>query len=85
MEIWMQSAAQTVVVLAFAGTVFSYIVLKPLNSAIEELRSMIADIRKEAKDREEKRQEMDLRIVKCEESTKSAHHRLDRLEGRDAH
>ena len=83
MESWIASTAQTVVILAFAGSVFSYVVLVPLNSAIKDLREMIAEIRKEAREREEKRQEMDLRIVKCEESSKSAHHRIDRLEGRD--
>ena len=85
MESWIASTAQTVVILAFAGSVFSYVVLVPLNSAIKDLREMIAEIRKEAREREEKRQEMDLRIVKCEESSKSAHHRIDRLEGRDIH
>ena len=85
MESWIASTAQTVVILAFASSVFSYVVLVPLNSAIKDLREMIAEIRKEAREREEKRQEMDLRIVKCEESSKSAHHRIDRLEGRDIH
>lgn len=78
---WISTASQSTIVLAFVGAVFSYVVLRPLNSAIRELRSMIREIRVELHKSEEKRQEMDKRLVRVEESAKSAHHRMDGLEG----
>lgn len=79
---WMQVAAQTTVVIAFAGGVFSYIVLKPLNAAIEDLRNMIKEVRDDSKEHDKHERETDCRLIAVEESTKSAHHRIDGIEKR---
>ena len=63
-----------------AGTIFYYAVLKPLTGAIVGLRELIRDMRDDLQRNEEKRQEMDLRLVAVEESAKSAHHRIDGIE-----
>lgn len=76
----LNSLAQAVVVAGFFLTAFGYIVLKPLNTAIAELRQMIAEIRKEIKLSDEDRHQIDIRLTKTEDSVKSAHKRLDVLE-----
>lgn len=63
-----------------AGTVFYYAVIKPLTGAIADLRELIHDMREDLQRNEEKRHEMDLRLVAVEESAKSAHHRIDGIE-----
>lgn len=63
-----------------AGTIFYYAVIKPLTGAIVDLRELIRDMRDDLQRNEEKRQEMDLRLVAVEESAKSAHHRIDGIE-----
>ena len=63
-----------------AGTIFYYAVIKPLTGAIVDLRELIRDMRGDLQRNEEKRQEMDLRLVAVEESAKSAHHRIDGIE-----
>ena len=63
-----------------AGTVFYYAVIKPLTGTIADLRELIHDMREDLQRNEEKRQEMDLRLVAVEESAKSAHHRIDGIE-----
>ena len=63
-----------------AGTIFYYAVIKPLTGAIADLRELIHDMREDLQRNEEKRQEMDLRLVAVEESAKSAHHRIDGIE-----
>ena len=63
-----------------AGTIFYYAVIKPLTGAIADLRDLIRDMRDDLQRNEEKRQEMDLRLVAVEESAKSAHHRIDGIE-----
>ena len=44
------------------------------------MRALIDEIRRDLRSNEEKRQEMDLRLVAVEESAKSAHHRIDGIE-----
>lgn len=79
MDLISVTAQSTVIVLFFAG-VFNYVILTPLNKSIKTLQTTINEINKDAKEREEKRIAMDLRLVKCEESTRTAHHRIDHLE-----
>ena len=77
----MDTSITAVVGLAgLAGTIFYYAVIKPLTGAIVDLRELIRDMRGDLQRNEEKRQEMDLRLVAVEESAKSAHHRIDGIE-----
>lgn len=77
----MDTSITAVVGLAgLAGTVFYYAVIKPLTGAIADLRELIHDMRADLQRNEEKRQEMDLRLVAVDESAKSAHHRIDGIE-----
>ena len=77
----MDTSITAVVGLAgLAGTIFYYAVIKPLTGAIADLRELIHDMREDLQRNEEKRQEMDLRLVAVDESAKSAHHRIDGIE-----
>lgn len=72
---WLSVMAQSTIVITFIGGVFSYVVLKPLNKSIQKLDGSIDGL-------DDKYRELNVRLVKNEESTKSAHHRIDHLEER---
>lgn len=73
-------AVSCVTIISFISAAFTYIVLNPLNKAILSLERLIQEVRDDLKCYEEKRQDMDKRIVKTEASVKSAHHRINHIE-----
>lgn len=75
------SLASTTVVLGFAGGVFSYVVLRPLNTAIDSLNKAVSDLRMELMTAERRRHDLELKIAEVDQRARSAHHRIDRLEG----
>lgn len=77
---YINNAAQIVIIAGFIGGGVNYFIIKPLGSAIDGLKETIQDLRKTIKESECARQEMDKRLVRTEESAKSAHHRIDGLE-----
>ena len=60
--------------------VFRYSILRPLNASIESLSEAIKELRKEIKDNEERRHEMEIKLTEIEARAKSAQHRLDNIE-----
>lgn len=68
------------VILTFLGTVFSYVVLKPLNSAICDLRETIRDMRQAIRNNESRWHELDVKITRIAQDTVAAHQRIDTLE-----
>lgn len=64
---------QMTVIMSFIGSVFSYVFLRPINTSIRELNKTL-------KDMQDSQHKMDSRLVRTEESTKSAHHRIDSIE-----
>ena len=77
------SIAQSTAIIMFFCICFGYIVLRPLNSAIKDLNKLIDAMSHDLKLEHEKREEMYRRLVAVEQQAKSAHHRIDRLEGRE--
>lgn len=73
---------QVIAVAGFVAAAFSKLVLSPLNDAIVELKALITDTREDLRRDEEKRQELEVHIVEVDQSVRSAHHRIDALEGR---
>ena len=63
----------------FLASIFSYVVLRPIYNILNELKDAIKELRAELKNTEKDRRQMNERIVKMEESVKSAHHRIDEL------
>lgn len=77
------SLASTTVVLGFAGGVFAYVVLKPLNLAIANLNKAVGELRMELLTAENRRHDLEIKVAEIDQRARSAHHRIDRLEGRD--
>lgn len=73
-------AVSCVTIMSFVGAAFTAIVLTPLNKTILSLERLIQEMRTDLRYYEEKRQDMDKRIVKTEASVKSAHHRINYIE-----
>lgn len=63
----------------FLASIFSYVVLRPIYNILNELKDAIKELRAELKNTEKDRRQMNERIIKLEESIKSAHHRIDEL------
>lgn len=73
--------ASWTIVLGFVGGVFSWIILRPLNSAIENLNKAVKELRMELLTAENRRHELELKVAEIEQRSKSNTHRLNRLEG----
>lgn len=73
--------ASWTIVLGFAGGVFSWVILRPLNSAVENLNKAIKELREELSTAERRRHELELKVAEVEQRAKSNTHRLDKLEG----
>ena len=63
----------------FLASLFSYVVLRPIYNILNELKEAIKELRAELKNVEKDRRQMNERIIKLEESIKSAHHRIGEL------
>jgi prefoldin subunit 5 len=80
-EINLGNLVQLITIAVFVGAGINLIVIKPLGSAITALKDTILDLKNAIENTEKARQDMDKRLVRVEESTKSAHHRIDGIEG----
>lgn len=79
---WIHTAASVTVVLGFMAGVFSYVILKPLNKAIGNLDKAIGELRMDLLTAEDRRHELEVKVAEIDQRARSAHHRIDRLEGR---
>lgn len=77
-----ETAAQIAAIAAVIGAAFSFAVLRPLNAAIKALKETIDEMRQEMKEGREQRQELEVHLAEVDQSVRSAHHRIDALEGR---
>ena len=78
-------AASLTVILGFIGVVFSYVVLRPLNTAISNLNEAVLDLRKEISAAENRWHDLEIKVAEIDQRARSAHHRIDGLEGRQRH
>ena len=74
--------AQRAAIAAVVGAAFSFAVLRPLNASIKALQKAIDEMRAEMKESGKQRQELEVHLAEVDQSVRSAHHRIDRLEGR---
>ena len=77
-----ETAAQIAAIATVIGAAFSYVVLRPLNASIRALKETIDEMRAEMKEGREQRQEIEVHLAEVDQSVRSAHHRIDALEGR---
>lgn len=76
---WLDTAVQVSIVAGFVGGVFTYVVLRPLNFTIKDLRLAIQDLRKDLKDCEERRHMMEIKLAEIDQRARVAHSRIDEL------
>ena len=74
--------AQIAAIAAVVGAAFSFAVLRPLNASIKALQKAIDEMRAEMKESGKQRQELEVHLAEVDQSGRSAHHRIDALEGR---
>ena len=74
--------AQIAAIAAVVGAAFSFAVLRPLNASIKALQKAIDEMRAEMKESGKQRQELEVHLAEVDQSVRSAHHRIDALEGR---
>jgi F0F1-type ATP synthase membrane subunit b/b' len=79
---WIHTAASLSVIFGFIAGVFSYVILKPLNKAIANLDTAINELRMDLLTAEDRRHELEVKVAEIDQRARSAHHRIDRLEGR---
>jgi len=75
--------ANWTVVLGFIAGGFYYLILRPLSRAIANLDTAIGELRMDLLTAENRRHELEVRVAEIDQRARSAHHRIDRLEGRD--
>lgn len=82
MEVDLNTAALITSILVPCCALFNYAILRPLKMAIDDLRSMIADVRVRTDEDLRERHMIEVKLAKVEDAAKSAHHRIDTLEQR---
>lgn len=74
--------AQIAAIAAAVGAAFSFAVLRPLNASIKALQKAIDEMRAEMKESGKQRQKLEVHLAEVDQSVRSAHRRIDRMEGR---
>jgi uncharacterized membrane-anchored protein YhcB (DUF1043 family) len=77
-----ETAAQIAAIATVIGAAFSYAILRPLNNSIRALKETVDEMRAEMKESLKQRQEMEVHLAEVDQSVRSAHRRIDALEGR---
>lgn len=77
-----ETAAQIAAIAAVIGAAFSYTILRPLNASIKALKEAVDEMRAEMKESNRQRHELEVHLAEVDQSVRSAHHRIDALEGR---
>ena len=79
---WLGIIGPVTALLGVIGAIFNSSVIQPLNTSIRNLNESIETMKASLHDIDEKRQMQAERLATVESSVKSAHHRIDALEGR---
>lgn len=69
-------------VLAFLGGVIFFVVLRPLNDTLVELKKSIEDLRNDLRYCEERRHALEIKLAEVDQRARALHERVDRLEGK---
>lgn len=81
MELNLNNTVQIIAVIGFAAGIVKLLIVKPLQGAIETLQKAIDKMETMLNNLSEEQKSIDKRLVAVEESTKSAHKRIDGMEG----
>lgn len=77
---WLGTIAQIAAIAAVVGGAFSYFVIKPLSENISKLGRLLDEMRDDLKQERIEREEINQRLIRVEERTKSNSHRIDKIE-----
>jgi len=80
-ELNLNNTVQLITVIGFASVIVKLLIVKPLQGAIETLQKSIEKMETMLNNLSEEQKSIDKRLVAVEESTKSAHKRIDGMEG----
>jgi len=80
-ELNLNITVQLITVIGFASVIVKLLIVKPLQGAIETLQRAIDKMETMLNNLSEEQKGIDKRLVAVEESTKSAHKRIDGMEG----
>lgn len=80
MLIDLEIAGQLIIVAGFICGCFKYIVINPLQHAIEALGNGVECLNRNLERLQDQQHDLEKRVVALEQSVKSAHHRIDTLE-----
>ena len=76
--------AELTIVLGFCGTVFNYIVIRPLNVSIQRLGDVIAELREDLKLNNERLNKLEAEVRVINHSLQNAHERIDAISRKKA-
>ncbi len=84
----MELMIQVCSVISFISAAIAYVIIKPLEKSINQLGESLAKLDSQIdrlattiENEKEERLKLQAELVKIQESVKSAHHRIDRIEG----
>ncbi|WP_425061381.1 hypothetical protein [Sporomusa carbonis] len=81
LELNLSNTVQIITIISFSAALVKYLIVNPLQAAINSLKEAVAKIETILFRLEQDQKNIDKRLVAVEESTKSAHKRLDGIEG----
>lgn len=81
MELNLTNTAQLIGVITFAAWLVKLLIIKPLQGAIDALHGAVEELKTMLCRMDQEQRGIDKRLVAVEESAKSAHKRIDGLEG----
>lgn len=82
MELNLSNTVQLITVVGFAAVLVKQLIINPLQTAIASLNKAVEDLKSVLTRIEREQNSIDRRLVVVEESAKSAHKRIDGMEGR---
>lgn len=81
---WLEQAAQLTIVLGFCGAVFNYVVIHPLNASLRNLGEVIADLRNDLKNSNERLHLLEGKVKELSYALQKAHDRIDEFLRKEA-
>lgn len=79
---YLGTAAQVTIILSFFGAAFSYMILRPLNASINELKASIDKLSSKFERADERQRSLEVRVAEIDQRARSAHHRMDVINSR---
>ena len=81
MELNWDNVGQILGIMTFAAGLIKYVVVQPLQTSINSLKETVTELKIVLSGLSEEQKCIDKRLVAVEESAKSAHKRIDGMEG----